>query len=272
MMNDLIPVNDIEKMAIAIAKSNLFGFKKPEEAMALMLIAQAEGMHPALAARDYNIILGRPALKADAMLARFQNAGGKVEWKDYTDQKVAGVFSHPSGGSVLIEWTMKRAIDCGLGTKDNWKKWPRQMLRARVISEGIRTVYPGVSVGIYTPEEVQDFDDRPKPIAHPEPTIEDGHIDPLPVPNLNNGTVVSTPLLPNASTDQQVTMPLANTISDAQARRLFAIWKASGKSEEERKSIMECFGFSSSKDITRDKYEEICKAFEGKPSRQPGEE
>jgi hypothetical protein len=32
------------------------------------------------------------------------------------------------------------------------------MLRARVISEGIRTVYPGVAVGIYTPEEVNDFD------------------------------------------------------------------------------------------------------------------
>ena len=31
------------------------------------------------------------------------------------------------------------------------------MLRARVISEGIRTVYPGVVVGVYTPEEVSDM-------------------------------------------------------------------------------------------------------------------
>jgi hypothetical protein len=31
------------------------------------------------------------------------------------------------------------------------------MLRARVISEGIRTVYPGVLTGEYTPEEVMDF-------------------------------------------------------------------------------------------------------------------
>jgi hypothetical protein len=31
------------------------------------------------------------------------------------------------------------------------------MLRARVISEGIRSVYPGVIVGEYTPEEVGDF-------------------------------------------------------------------------------------------------------------------
>jgi hypothetical protein len=31
------------------------------------------------------------------------------------------------------------------------------MLRARCISEGIRAVYPGCVVGVYTPEEVQDF-------------------------------------------------------------------------------------------------------------------
>jgi hypothetical protein len=31
------------------------------------------------------------------------------------------------------------------------------MLRARVVSEGIRTVFPGCVVGVYTPEEVNDF-------------------------------------------------------------------------------------------------------------------
>ena len=31
------------------------------------------------------------------------------------------------------------------------------MLRARVISEGIRAVFPGCVVGVYTPEEVADF-------------------------------------------------------------------------------------------------------------------
>ncbi|MEW6097488.1 MAG: hypothetical protein AB1567_13365, partial [bacterium] len=41
--------------------------------------------------------------------------------------------------------------------KDNWKHYPRQMLRSRVISEGVRTVLPGCNVGFYTVEEVQDF-------------------------------------------------------------------------------------------------------------------
>lgn len=158
MSTNLIPVQDVERMASNIAKSGLFGMKTIEQAAALMLIAQAEGRHPASAAQDYHIIQGRPALKADAMLARFIQAGGKVEWHKYDATVVDATFSHPQGGTIRLAWTMEDAKRIGLAVKDNWKNYPRAMLRARVISEAIRTVYPGVAVGMYTPEEVQDFD------------------------------------------------------------------------------------------------------------------
>ncbi|NBW08759.1 MAG: hypothetical protein EBR82_12120 [Caulobacteraceae bacterium] len=161
-MSNLIPVEQVQTMAVAVAKSGLFGVKTADQALALMLIAQAEGMHPAIAARDYHVIQGRPALKADAMMARFQSAGGRVEWKTYTDESVVGVFSHPQGGSVEIKWDMDMARKIGFAHKDNWKNFPRAMMRARCISEGIRTVYPGCVCGIYTPEEVQDFDVKPE--------------------------------------------------------------------------------------------------------------
>ena len=157
MTNALVPVADIEKMAVAIAKSKMFGMKTADEAFALMLIAQAEGMHPAIAARDYHVIQGRPTLKADAMLARFQNAGGKVQWDVYTDAEVTGTFSHPQGGSLKLTWTFAQAKSIGLTGKDNWKNYPRAMLRARCISEGIRTVYPGCVVGTYTAEEIEEI-------------------------------------------------------------------------------------------------------------------
>lgn len=156
-MGDLVPYDQVERMANAIAKSGLFGIKTVDQALALMAVAQAEGRHPGSVARDYHIIQGKPSLKADAMLARFQQAGGKVEWKTYTDHNVTAVFSHPNGGTVEIAWTIEMAQRIGLATKDSWKNYPRQMLRARVISEGIRTVYPGVIIGEYTPEEVADF-------------------------------------------------------------------------------------------------------------------
>jgi hypothetical protein len=109
MSGAIVPVGEIERMARAVAESKLFGVKSPEQAMALMLVAQAEGMHPAIAARDYHVVQGRPALKADAMLARFQQAGGKVRWTAYTDTRVSGVFSHPSGGEVEVDWTIAQA-------------------------------------------------------------------------------------------------------------------------------------------------------------------
>jgi hypothetical protein len=162
MTTALIPVSDLDRMATAVAASKLFGMATKEQALALMLVAQAEGLHPATAARDYHIIQGRPALKADAMLARYLNSGGKVTWHDHTDTKVSATFSHPAGGELTIDWDMERAKKAGLGGKDMWAKYPRQMLRARVISEGIRATNPAVATGIYTPEEMQDIAaDRP---------------------------------------------------------------------------------------------------------------
>ena len=155
----MIPYADMEKMATVIAQSGLFGVKNPTQALALMLLSQAEGLHPVMAARDYHVIQGRPTLKADTMLARFQAAGGKVDWSEYTDTAVAGTFSHPSGGKIKVEWTMEMARKANLTGKDVWKQYPRAMLRARVISEGIRTVFPGVLAGMYTPEEVRDMTD-----------------------------------------------------------------------------------------------------------------
>lgn len=173
----VIPYGDMEKMATVIAQSGLFGVKNPTQALALMLLSQAEGLHPVMAARDYHIIQGRPTLKADTMLARFQAAGGSVEWHDYTDKVVSATFSHPRGGKVKVEWTIEQARAAKLTGKDVWQQFPRAMLRARVISEGIRTVFPGVLAGMYTPEEVRDMVEvkgeaetsGPNPIEPPPP-------------------------------------------------------------------------------------------------------
>ena len=172
-MSNIIPFEEMKGMADAIAKSKLFGMQTPEQVLALMAIAQAEGLHPAMAARDYHIIHGRPSLKADAMMARFQLAGGKVDWKEYTDDKVTGVFTHPSGGSITLSWTIDQARKIGLVRQGSgWEKYPRAMLRARVISEGIRTVYPGCVVGTYTPEEIQDFDPVEKDMGNVEVVVD----------------------------------------------------------------------------------------------------
>jgi hypothetical protein len=152
---------DMQRMAVAIAKSGLFGVKEADQALSLMMIAQAEGKHPALIARDYDIIQGRPAKKSEAILRDFQASGGKVEWHELTDKLASATFSHPLSSKPLkIDWDIARAKTAGLMGKPGgmYEKYPRQMLRSRCISEGCRTVAPSATSGFYTPEEVHQMD------------------------------------------------------------------------------------------------------------------
>lgn len=160
-MNALVTVpqfniTDIERVALAIAKGGLFGSNDPNAVLTLCLLAQAEGQHPAVVFRDYHIIQGKPAKKAEAMLRDFISSGGKVEWHSLTDEIADATFSHPAGGTIRIDWTMKRAQQANISTP-MWKKYPRQMLRSRVISEGVRSVCPSATSGLYEVDEVRDI-------------------------------------------------------------------------------------------------------------------
>lgn len=152
-----VSFSQLERMASAVAKSGMFGCKTPEQAMSLMLMAQADGVHPARAMQEYHVIEGKPALRSDAMLARFQAAGGWVKWLEMSDSIVRGRFGHPQAGEVEIDWTIERARNAGLANRGPWKSYPRAMLRARCISEGVRSTFPGIATGLYTVEETQDI-------------------------------------------------------------------------------------------------------------------
>jgi len=154
---ELIPFQDVQGMASAIARSGLFGMKTPEQALALMLVAQAEGQHPATVTQDYDIIQGKAARKTHSVLARFQQMGGVVEWHELTDSVADATFSHKSGGRLRMTWTIEQAKRANLTNKDNWKNYPRAMLRARCIAEGIRAIYPAALGGMLVSEEAQDL-------------------------------------------------------------------------------------------------------------------
>lgn len=161
-MSNIVPYHDMQQMAVAMATSKLFGMKSESEVLALMLVAQANGQHPAAAARDYDIIQGRPAKKSEAMLRDFIAAGGAVQWHQLDNERADATFSHPQGGTLRMDWDMARARAAGLAAKDMYKKFPRQMLRARVISDGVRTIFPAATGGMYTPEEARDIGPAPE--------------------------------------------------------------------------------------------------------------
>lgn len=157
MSQDLVPLDQLQIMANTFAKSGMFGAKTPDQCMALLLLASGEGIHPAIAMRDFDIIQGRPSKKAEAMLRSFLSAGGSVEWHALDDTQADATFSHPQGGSARIKWDMARVKQAKISNEAMYQKYPRAMLRSRCVSEGCRTVYPASTSGMYEPGEVAGF-------------------------------------------------------------------------------------------------------------------
>lgn len=256
---------EIERMGVAVAKSGLFGVKTPEQAVALLLLAQAEGLHPMAAARDYHIMdikgVVRPCLKAETMLARFQANGGKVEWLEYSEKKVSGKFTHPSGGQLTVEWTWERAQKIELTSKDIWKKYPAAMLRSRVISEAIRTINPGVLSGLYTPDEAESIVTvdavpvAPEPFQTPKPKAEERKSERKSEkkPEAAPSTVEATP-------------PAADRITPEEVAALKQKWnQVASKVTKETQTegaryLRERFGFVNFEDIRPDQLLEVMAA------------
>lgn len=241
------PLEALERMAHYIVRSGLFGVKREEEAVALLLLAQAEGLHPMRAVQEYHIIQGRPALRADAMLARFLQAGGRVEWHELSNEAAEATFIHPQGGRVRIRWTLEDAKRAGLLDKagDMWRKYPRAMLRARVVSEGVRTVYPGVVVGLYAPEEVVAFAEEERaPVPVQAEVVES--TPPPSSPEGDNGHSSGGPIPENGAD---------GTITPAQVRALKALLGKAGVDRDLALVYASVFvgrDLGSSKDLTRE--------------------
>lgn len=154
-------IAELEIMSKKVAQSNFLGTRNESEIFTLFMIAQAEGKNPVQASMEYSIIQGKPALKSQATLIRFQKAGGKVTYLKRDDTECKIKFEHPQAGELTVSWTLETANKAGLNTnRENWKKYPRQMLAARCIAEGVRALYPACLDGLYLVEEVQDFDNK----------------------------------------------------------------------------------------------------------------
>jgi hypothetical protein len=164
-MSNIIPYKEMKDMALDIVKSGFFASSRSEaQAITLMMIAQADNIHPIHAFMQYDVIGGKPAPKSTTILARFQDAGGTIEWLETNDKKAVAKFTHQKGGTITIEWTIERAKQAGLLKNDTWTKFPAQMLRARCIPEGIRAIYPAVLSGMYTSDEVADYTEPAKTV------------------------------------------------------------------------------------------------------------
>lgn len=131
---------------------------KPVEATAAILAGAEVGLSPMSALRAFDVIQGQAAARAITLRAIAQSFGHEMVLIESTATRCR--MKGKRRGSELwqeVVWTIDRARDLGLTSKDGWKKQPIAMLQARATSELARLIAADAILGIgYSAEEIAD--------------------------------------------------------------------------------------------------------------------
>lgn len=132
----------------------------PQKAFAIAQMGQELGLLPMQACLGIYVEpkSGRPALQADTMLGiiRRDFPQSRIQFPVLTNERVEiHVQRDANHETEKFVFTIEDAQNAGLTGKDNWKKYPRAMLRSRCVAEMARTVFPDALCGFkYTPDEL----------------------------------------------------------------------------------------------------------------------
>lgn len=201
-MNELVTVHDnylstydeVERAAKAMAASGFFtDTKQASQAIVKILAARELGLGPFAGMNGVNIIQGKPAFSANIMAACVKKSGRyNYRVTEMTDKNCTIEFMEYMAGKWNISGVSSFTIEDAkkAGTK-NLDKFPRNMLFARAMSNGVRWYCPDVMSGsvAYTPEElgadvdedgnviavevVEDHSHVIEPEVKPEPSFDD---------------------------------------------------------------------------------------------------
>lgn len=148
----------LQRAALALHESGYFKDSINKAQAIVKVMAGAElGLPPFASMSGIHIVQSKPVLGANVIATLVKN-DPRYNYKivECTD-KICTIEWFENGQSTgQSSFTMSEAQTAGLTGKDNWKKYPSDMLFARAISRGARRHAPGIFGGspIYTPEEL----------------------------------------------------------------------------------------------------------------------
>jgi len=142
------------KIAETLVKSGVLprGIDNPFKAFAIIQKGREIGVGPMRALTGIALIEGKPTVSPELKLEQFRQRGGRVKWIK-SDNTVAHLhLKAPNGDEHEEIVTMDDMKLAGVAGKDNWRKYPKSMLRARAVGFGLRAL--GEGDGSYTPDEL----------------------------------------------------------------------------------------------------------------------
>jgi len=170
----IMPVNDIMTMAKTFAESGMFtDAKQMGQAFVKIQAGQEIGVPPFAAMSGIHIIQGKPTLGA-GLIAATVKGSGKYDYKvKLMDEKICSIDFYQ--GVEMIGNSSFTIEDAKKALTKNIDKFPKNMLFARAISNGVKWFCPDVFSGpVYVPEEM--------------PTITEDvtHVEVVSIPAMNN--------------------------------------------------------------------------------------
>ena len=181
----------VQKLGQVYAASGFFGAVTASTATASVINAALEGISPLeYRAKYHTFENGTTSVKSDYIQREFHRLGGEWKFNEWTAEVCDMAFTY-KGETLPMKVTLDEFKRNGVAygkdgktLKDNWRKFPREMLKARCMATAIRAICPEALGGMYTQEEVADFDRKPptpvrvtaspSPLANdaPKPTVE----------------------------------------------------------------------------------------------------
>lgn len=167
-------LEEMKKWAITIIDSGLLpdSISEPEQVITIVQHGKELGLTPHIAMNNIHVIAGRPVISSSMLGAMLKKHG--VEWtieedfKGFKDENsVEGrrtsykfFWKSKVTGTVLdttfsITWAQMELA--GYTSKQNWAKYPKEMMRARCLTYGVRALFPEVFLGLYSDIEINDI-------------------------------------------------------------------------------------------------------------------
>jgi len=161
-----LPIAELMSLAKAFAESGMFAdTKSAAQAIVKIQAGQEIGIPPFAAMTGIHIIQGKPTIGAGLIASRVKGSG-KYDYKviEASDKNCSIDFYQAKEKIGNSSFTIEDAKKAG--TK-NIDKFPKNMLFARAISNGVKWFCPDVFSGpVYTPEEMDVSEPKTHDIQH----------------------------------------------------------------------------------------------------------
>lgn len=181
-----LTLDETIKLADIFAASGLFGdIKGASQAVTKIIAGRELGFPPIASMTGFFIIKGRVTMSANLIAASIQRSGRYSYRVVEMSNKICVINFYEDGQQIGVSsFDENDAKDAQLLGNDNWKKFRRNMLFSRALTNGARWFCPSIFAGaIYTPDELgAEINDEGMPIGNTPNNIPGVEVELLPPP------------------------------------------------------------------------------------------